>query len=253
MRTTTRRAALALTGMLLASSLTACGDDDDTASTGDTSTTVAPSTTSTTTASTTAPTTTDGPGTTTAPTDTTAGTVSTATAVFPTLASADRFDDPVELATAFATEYLGFTEPVVGEFQAGDSRSGEVSIQPSADGPITTVFARQLEDDTWWALGSATDNIVLDAPAAGDTVTSPIALEGSALAFEGNVEVELRADDVSEPIASTFVTGGGDVARPFSGSLEFEAPPAEYGAIVLITHSAEDGTVWQAGVVRVQF
>lgn len=254
MHTPKRRAAIALMGgLLLVLSTTACGDDDDTASTADTSTTEAPSTSAPTTAPTTA--TTAPPATTALPatTDTTAGTLSAATAVFPTLASTNRYADPVEVAQAFATEYLGFTTPVVSEFRAGDSRSGEVGIRPIDTGPESTVFVRQLEDDTWWVLGSATENIVLDAPEAGDTVTSPITLQGSALAFEGNVEVELRADDVTEPIATTFVTGGGDVARPFEGSLEFEAPAADYGAIVLVTHSAEDGSVWQAGVVRVQY
>jgi hypothetical protein len=178
----------------------------------------------------------------------------TGTAVFPDASTSQRFDDPVAAAGAFAVDFVGFTDPVVGEFMQGDARSGEVEVRPRADGPATTVFVRQLgPDDTWWVLGSATGGIALDTPAAGDTVTSPLTLTGRALAFEGNVEVEVREDGAREPIGTGFVTGGGDVERPFEGQVEFSAPTADGGALVLLTRSAEDGRVWQAAVTRVRF
>jgi Immunoglobulin-like domain of bacterial spore germination len=213
----------------------------------------------------TAPTTTDEPATTrsattgptTAPTTTATVTPApddTATAVFPDPSSPQRFDDPVAAARAFAVDFVGFTDPVLGELMRGDARSGEVEVRPLADGPVTTVFVRQLgPDDTWWVLGSATGGIVLDTPASGDTVTSPVTLAGRALAFEGNVEVEVREDGAREPIGTGVVTGGGDVERPFDGEVEFSAPTADRGALVLLTRSAEDGRVWQAAVTRVQF
>jgi Immunoglobulin-like domain of bacterial spore germination len=178
----------------------------------------------------------------------------TATAVFPDPDTSRRFDDPVAAARWFAVDFVGFVDPVVGEFLQGDARSGEVEIRPQADGPATTVFVRQLgSDGTWWVLGSTTHDIVLDAPAAGDEITSPVALTGSALAFEGHVDVEVRQDGALEPIGTGFVTGGGDVARPFSGEVEFATPTAERGALVLHTTSAEDGRVWQAVVTRIAF
>lgn len=180
--------------------------------------------------------------------------VDTSTAVFPYASGDVRYDDPVEAARGFAVDFLGFTDPMVGELMQGDARSGEVEVRPAADGPVTTVLVRRLgPDDTWWVLGSATADITVDAPATGDAITSPVTLIGSALAFEGNIEVEVRQDGVRQPIGTGFVTGGGDVMRPFSGQVEFSTPYAEYGALVLLTTSAEDGRVWQAAVIRVRF
>jgi hypothetical protein len=188
-----------------------------------------------------------------ASTSSTAASVDTSTAVFPSATSTERFDTPTDAAEAFAVDYLGFVDPVVGEFQSGDAKSGEVPIRPTANGPQTTVLVRQLEGDSWWVLGAATADISVDAPETGARVSAPLSVTGRALAFEGTVQVQLRADDVTDPIATTVVTGGGDVARPFDGTLTFDAPSAANGALVLYTTGAEDGRVWQATVLRVTF
>jgi hypothetical protein len=222
------------------------GDDDGTET--DPATTEAPGTTE---PDTSEP---DTTGTTAPPTTPVPGAVDASTAVFPDAASAARFDDPVAAARAFAVDFVGFTDPVVGEFLQGDSRSGEVEVRPLADGPVTTVIVRQLgPDDTWWVLGAATGTITVDTPAAGAAITAPVTVTGSAHAFEGNVGVEVRQDGARQPIGTGFVTGGGDEMRPFTGQIDFAPPSATHGALVLVTHSAMDGRVWQAAVVRVQF
>jgi hypothetical protein len=219
-------------------------DADDKDATAPT-TTAAPTTAAPTTqAPTTAPTTrtTVAPG----PTD-------TATAVFPFATSDIRYDDPVDAARGFAVDFVGFTDPLIGEFMQGDARSGEVEVRPMADGPVTTVFVRQLgSDGTWWVLGSATANITADTPRAGDAISSPVAVSGRALAFEGAVNVEVRQDG-DRPLGSGVVTGGGDVARPFSGEIGFSAPSASHGAVVFLTRNEADGRVWEAAVLRVSF
>jgi hypothetical protein len=190
---------------------------------------------------------------TTAPPATTAP-VDTSTAVFPNAASGARFTDPVDAAHAFAVDFVGFTDPLVGEFMQGDARSGEIEVRPTADGPVTTVFVRQLgTDGSWWVLGSATANITTDVPGPGDAITSPVTVSGSALAFEGTVAVEVRQDGNREPLGAGFVTGGGDVPRPFSGQITFSPPTADHGALVFLTRSEEDGRVWEASVIRVRF
>ena len=116
--------------------------------------------------------------------------------VWPLAGSSVTYDDPVDAATGFATDLVGFTDPVVGEFQQGDSRSGEVEVRPSADGPVTTVMVRQLtDDDSWVVLAAATANIVPSQPEAGDTITSPVQLEGESTAFEGTVQVTVVGAD----------------------------------------------------------
>ena len=108
-------------------------------------------------------TTTLAPTTTAAPPTT--GAVNTTTAVYPTAGSSVRFDEPTDAARAFAVDFVGFVDPVVGEFQQGDSQSGEIEIRPSTSGPVTTVLVRRL-GESWWVLGAATANIELKDPAA---------------------------------------------------------------------------------------
>lgn len=175
-------------------------------------------------------------------------------AVWPWLDSSTRYDDPIDAARGFAEDFLGFRDPVLGPYQAGDGRSGEVELQPSDDGPITTVLVRQVSgDDSWWVIGAATANIQVTSPDALEEVDSPLEVKGEALAFEGSVDVDLLADGSSTPIASGSVTGGGTELAPFEGSFEFDWPDEAGGAVVFRTTSAEDGQVLEASVVRIRF
>lgn len=178
--------------------------------------------------------------------------VDRSTAVWPVAGTAG-LTDPVAAARAFAVDYLGFTDPVVGPFAQGDSRSGEVAVRPRADGPATTVLLRQLSgEDTWSVLGADTENITVTRPEAGATVSSPVEVAGTALAFEGNVLVQVRQDGTDAPLGQAPVTGGGDVPRPFAGAIPFRQPTSAYGALVLLTESAEDGSIWEAAALRVR-
>jgi hypothetical protein len=214
--------------------LAACGDDDDTA-TSESTTTTTTTTTSTTT--------------------TTAVASSAGQVVWPPADGSVIYDDPVAAATGFATDLVGFVDPVVGEFQQGDNRSGEVSVQAAANGPVTTVLVRQLGDDgSWSVLGAATEQIVPTTPAPGASVTSPVQLAGTSTAFEGTVQVAVHPRAAGDPLGTGFVTGGsmGEMG-PFEGSLEFTAPGTADGAIVYTALSMENGQVWLAAVVPVAF
>ena len=186
--------AAAILAVVVGALVLAGGDDDDPVDTvGTTTTTTAGGTTTT-------------EGTTT--TTTFAPTVDPSVPVWPRVHTSQRFDDPVSAARSFAVDFVGMTDPVVGEFQPGDPRSGEVPLQPRTEGPVTTVFLRQLEDDTWFVLGSATDDIRLDMPAVGTDIDCPVRLTGEALAFEGVVQVAIRDDVSEEPIGTGIVQGG---------------------------------------------
>jgi hypothetical protein len=236
------------------------GDDDDQVTTVGTDTTEA-----TTTTEAEATTTTEAETTTTeAEATTTTGAPATepggadqieASAVWPLVGSDVRYDDPEEAARTFAEDFIGFTDPLVGDFQAGDSRSGEVEVQPRDDGPVTTVLVRQLgDDDSWWVLGAVTANITVDQPSAGSTIDDPVTLTGQALAFEGTVQVEVRGDGSIMPLGEGFVTGsGGPDPGPFEGEVEWANPGGGWGALVFYTYGGEDPVVWEASVVRVRF
>jgi spore germination protein GerM len=177
----------------------------------------------------------------------------TSTAVWPAASSATRYATPAAAAKGFATDFLGFVDPVVGTFRAGDSRSGEVPIRPSATGPETTVLVRELgPQGSWWVLGASTANIQVTAPAALDSISSPVAVRGTSTAFEGTVAVEVREDGARHPLGTGYVTGGANGQMgPFDGSLTFSQPAATAGAIVFSTRSSADGTITEATVLRV--
>jgi hypothetical protein len=215
--------------------LSACGDDDDA---GSTTTTTTTSTTTTTTTTTTAPVPADGND-----------------VVWPPADGSISYDDPVQAATGFAVDLVGFTDPVVGEFLQGDSRSGEVEVRPTADGPVTLVLVRQVgSDESWSVIGATTESIVPSSPEPGATVTSPVQVAGTSTAFEGTVQVHVVARRAGEPLGTGFVTGGsmGEMA-PFEGEVGFDAADTADGAVVWFTQSMEDGRIWDAAVVPVTF
>jgi hypothetical protein len=175
--------------------------------------------------------------------------------VWPWYGSDVRYADPVDAARGFAEEFVGMEDPLVGEFLPGDSRSGEVEIRAVEDGAVTVVFVRQLgDDDLWWVIGSATENIDVDRPEALDVIDDPLVLSGRARAFEGTVLVALRVDGEDDPVAeTTLTTSGGPELEAFDVELPFTETDSGWGAVVLYGESAENGQIWEAGVIRVQF
>ncbi len=220
-------------------------DDDDGGVIAD-----SPSSTTTTIDTTTSTTTTETTDTTTTVTEPTfTPDVDPFSVAYPDPLTSQRFDSPESVAMAYSTEVLGFTELVLVEYREGDGRSGEVIITDRPDRLETAVLVRQMEDDTWFALGSQTPDIVVDSPAAGDTLDAPsFDTAGSALAFEGTVSVSVLARADAESLGEGFVTGNGTPpAGPFSGTIEFTAPGTTVpGIIVYRVFSAEDGHVTQA-------
>jgi Immunoglobulin-like domain of bacterial spore germination len=239
-----RRIAVALP-ILFAVAAAACGSSTKQTNPANTTTSSAPaasSTSSSVTSSTVPATTTTTPQT------------ALPTAVWPTAASNDRYNDPVIAARAFATGYMHFVNPIVGPFQQGDARSGEVAIRPVSGGPITTVIVRQFgTDDSWWVLGAATPHINIAQPAAFATITSPVRLRGTSTAFEATVQVSIRQDDNSKALAESFLTGGANGQMgPFDATFRFARPTSRYGAVVLYNISSDNGHVLEATVIRVR-
>jgi len=176
-------------------------------------------------------------------------------AVWPFATITPGYPDPVEAARTFAVTYLGFVDPVIGAFQQGDSRSGEVNVQASPSGPVTTVLVRILTSaNTWWVLGASTPNLHLESPVALATISSPVVLSGQSTAFEATVNVQIRQDGTVTPLKEDIVMGGANgVMGPFSKTIAFAHPTAKAGAIVLKTMSAKDGNISEASVIRVSF
>lgn len=228
MRATRTRTAIG--AALLVAALAACGGSDaNEPSTSSTRRT----TTSTSTTTTTVP-------------------LDSSSAVFPVGAST--YDSGAAVARAFVVDYVGFTDPIIGTFAQGDARSGEVPVRATDGGVVTTVIVRQLDGRNWWVLGASSPNLVLESPATGAAITSPVTLRGRSTAFEAQIRTEVRQDGTAPPLGSGTAMGGsmGEMG-PFTDVLSFTAPSAPRGAIMLSTRSMKDGTIAEATVVRIAF
>lgn len=195
--------------------------------------------------------------TTSAPTSTPTSTLPDPTwvATWPTASSSLRYSSPSAAALGFAKSVLHMASPVARAFQQGDTRSGEVPIVTTANGPVTTVLVRQLtSDNTWWVLGSACAAVNIALPHALNTVSSPLTLTGQSTAFEAVINYSLYQDDVTAPLVTGTTMGGSNgVMGPFSTTLHFAAPTHRYGVLVVCTRSAKDGSVLEASAIRVLF
>ena len=178
------------------------------------------------------------------------------------------FADPVATAAAFAERYVGIAKPVTfGPATAaaglrevkvgfGTMEGGGAAPDPR---PSMSVFLRDADGgDTgpWTVVRADADDISVDTPAAKERISSPAQLKGTALAFEGHVNVEVREDGMvaGQFLGEGFVTGGGGPAAPFSGTIAFNKPSKPGGAVVFFERSAADGQgVLRATVVRVGF
>ncbi|MDQ3897561.1 MAG: GerMN domain-containing protein [Actinomycetota bacterium] len=183
--------------------------------------------------------------------------------------SARTYRDPVATAREFAGRYVGIADPVDFGFRSTGPGAGEVPIgfrysegrRPVASPqPTFTVVLRQLgaqdASGPWTVVEATSPNIVVTTPKELDKVASPVRVTGQAVAFEGHVNVEVREDGMlaGQALGRGFVTGGGDVLRPYSGDIAFRAPTEPAGAVVLLDRSAaDDQGILRAAVVRVRF
>lgn len=182
-----------------------------------------------------------------------------------------RYDDPAEVARAFAVEYLGMVDPEIGQPVPSDTGTVEVAVRPRGEAgqPLppgamdTAIILDSLgrgsplgPEGPWNVLSTASSNIHLDGPVSGREFTSPATVTGESRAFEGTVEVEVRGDgmEAGEALGRGFVTGGaGPDFGSFSGQVSFDPATTDEGALVLLTTSAADGSVQQATVVDISF
>lgn len=207
----------------------------------------------TTTSTTEAPTTTTSPPTTVAPFPDPAS----VDGIYPDRSAYERsgvsaFADARAAATAFVKDYLGMKTPVLREVD-GDTWT----VRPNARASLTTTLslARVGAEGPWTVTGATTPGIVVRTPVRLASVASPLSVTGSAWAFEGHVDVQVREDGMraGSSLGQTFVTGGGDQLRPFSGRVTFRKAAAAAGAVVFSEASGEDGSLMSATVVRVRF
>ncbi len=202
-------------------------------------TTVAPTGAPTTPAPTTAP------ATTVTPTTTTPTTVAPTTvpempyaAVWP--ASDVVFTTPEAAARDFLANVFG-GGPIIGEFMAGDARSGEIEVFASVDGapigePRSLLVLRQLGPDGGWFVLSAMSNVAtITSPEPMATVpAAPLTVEGLGTGFEATIVVSAFVAGEAGREFDREVTMAGNLgeALPYSVTLDLSA--ASKGDVVVL-------------------
>ena len=197
----------------------ACGGSDDTAASSTTTATTEEPTTATTEEPTTAtieePTTTTEPMTLEQP------------AIWP--AADVVFTTPVAAASDFVSEVLG-VPPALGEFQQGDSRSGEIEVLllPEGGGGAETVrsvlLLRQLGPSNGWFVLAAINgaNTITTPVSMAEVAAGPVEVAGAGRGFEATVIVEAFVAGRSELYEQQITQGGPfETAEPYSVTFDF--------------------------------
>ena len=255
---------IAVVVLALASSLTACADDgtDGSSGAGPTttmgSTTAGPTTTTTTTTASVEVPETTGPSTT-ATTAEPAVDQGERLAALPWADPTDAHTDPIAAVEAFIAFFTDRTDPpfgstdvTIGEFAAGDSRSGEVEltfpetafsmVENRLIEPRVTVFVRQAgPDDHWWVLGAVSDAIVVDDPAPDAVIGSPFDLAFTNHVISAPNEVELHGPG---PDALLFRATGGGGGVFAADDFAYRVDPLSCDDAVDL-ETLEDGTVME--------
>jgi hypothetical protein len=150
------------------------------------------------------------------------------------------FATPQAAAEDFHTKMLEGSG-VLGEFQQGDSRSGEIEVLSLGEGGGTPVvrsrlLLRQLgPDDGWFILAAVNDNVTITVPEAGAEVPAgPLTVSGKARGFEANVVAEAFAAGTATPLLDQAITQGGALATPEPYSVRLDLTSAPPGQIVTI-------------------
>jgi hypothetical protein len=169
------------------------------------------------------------------------------------------FDDPETAAADFVATVLG-VPPNLGDFQQGDTRSGEIEVLPppeASGAPVRSLLLlRQLgPDDGWFVLAAISGTNTITTPPSGSTVTAgPIEVSGEGRGFEGLLVVEARVVGQATQLDEQLAQGGSmEDVEPYTvtvdlsgassgdtvlvlvrGGVGLETDPGEFSAISLV-------------------
>ena len=191
---------------------------------------------------------------TTAPPATTSATMATVTTITITTTDLEKLQQPAiwpapdvafatpdEAAADFVAQVLG-VPPVLGEFQRGDTRSGEIEVLFPGEGGADTptlrglLLLRQIEPrDDWFVIAAISDNASISSPEGLAVVEAgPLTVEGMGRGFEGTVVVSAFVVGSAEVVLDSQISQGGAFAdsEPFVVTLDLSA--AEPGDVVVL-------------------
>ncbi|CAN5146722.1 hypothetical protein BH18ACT4_BH18ACT4_15530 [soil metagenome] len=174
-----------------------------------------------------------------------------------------QYDDPVDAARSFVDEYIGFARPTFGEFSEGEPGAGEIEVfstgengLPRAEDVASTISLRRFGGDFWGVTSAQGDEIVLESPDPGDTITSPVAVAGRGSGFEAAILVEVRdsGSQAGDHLARDVTMGGsGETLEPFAAEIEFSEPSSSSGSLLLVETTGLERALTDFTVIPVAF
>lgn len=157
--------------------------------------------------------------------------------------------DPAAAVAEFI-EFIGFGNDItVSEFRSGDSRSGEIEIDPAPPGESqfdrsTTVFVRLDAADNWFVAGAVSDAVVVDLPPPDATVAPPLDLRVTHDLPSAGVMLQLWPDGAPAPLVDQQVTQGGGVFAMDVWDITIDWPVTTVGpATAIFTSYNVAGTI----------
>lgn len=147
-------------------------------------------------------------------------------------------DSPEGAARATVQSLIGVT-PVLGEYMAGDNRSGEIIVfSPEGTTPVerSLLLLRQLgPDDQWSVIGAISTAMTIDRPEARSTVPAgSVTVSGRGRGFEGLVVVSAHriGDDIE--MIDQKITASGSVEQPEPFVVELDLSGTDPGDVIAI-------------------
>ena len=138
--------------------------------------------------------------------------------------------DPELTASAFTTQFLGFTEidQVLGSTVDGDDAYVTVGYAAEAEGGGLTAAAeihlRRFGSgpEAPWEVGGTRDTrLTLDTPDYGSSATSPLTVGGLITGVDESLRVQVRQPSSPAPLGESCCTPGGGEATPWQSTVSF--------------------------------
>ena len=153
------------------------------------------------------------------------------------------FETPEEAAASFVSEVLG-VDPVLGDFMAGDSRSGEMQVFSPGEVEGAELLERGLlglriigPNDGWFVIAASSAGVAISLPETLDEVAAgPLVVTGEGRGFEGTIVVTaFTAGDADDVLDQVIAAGGAfETLEPFSATLDLSgASPGDTIALIV--------------------
>lgn len=161
------------------------------------------------------------------------------------------FDTPEDAAADFVTSVLiSEGDALLGDFQQGDARSGEIAVLFAGEGgdldpPLesgTLVLRRIGPTDGWYVIAALSDGVTIDTPSALDEVPAgTLTVSGEGRGFEGTLAVSaFPPGDIAGRFDLQIGAGGAfDELEPYA--VELDLSGAASGDVVVILVRGDTG------------